>query len=80
MKYSLPPFNEREKRGYIEEKILCFSKELFRKRNFGILYAIIFNLFYFFMCSLTKSVISLLFYFCFIYFALRTFFFPKKNK
>ena len=30
MKYSVPPFNEKPKRGFLEQKIFEFSEELFR--------------------------------------------------
>ena len=67
MKYSLPPFNEKEKRGFIEEKILDFSKQIFRTPIFGIILSVLLNLLFLHMYFSSRSVISILFYLYFIY-------------
>jgi len=67
MKYSLPPFNEKEKRGFIEEKVLDFSNQIFRTPLFGIILSIFLNLLFLHMYFRSRSVISILFYLYFIY-------------
>ena len=65
MKYSLPPFNEREKRIFLEERILDFSSILFRIPVIGLIISVILNIllykfydklegkFFIVLCSLT---------------------------
>lgn len=70
MKYSLPPFNEKEKRGALEQKILDFSTELFRNPKLGLGLSIILNILYIYSYFKSKGVISILFYLLFAYFGL----------
>ena len=56
----LPPFNEKEKRNFIEEKILNFSSNLFRNKIFGIVLSVILNLLYFYSYFSKKSSLSII--------------------
>ena len=62
MKYSLPPFNEKPKRGVIEQKIYNFSEDLFKTPILGIALLLAINLFYLYTYIKSQSVISLLLY------------------
>ena len=62
MKNSIPPFNERTKKGYIEQKIFDFSEELFRTPILGIALLLSLNLLYLYTYFKSRSVISILFY------------------
>lgn len=62
MKYSLPPFNEKPKRGFFEQKIFDFSEELFKSPILGISVLLIINLLYLYTYVKSRSLISLLFY------------------
>ena len=55
MKYSLPPFNEKEEREFFEEKILDFSKELFRNPKLGLSF-VLFLIYYLYMHILNQKV------------------------
>jgi hypothetical protein len=68
MQYSFPPFNEEEKRGLLEQKILDFSKDLFRNPQFGLCFAILLNILNIYLYFHSRSIISLLFYLSFVYF------------
>ena len=62
MKYSVPPFNEKPKRGFLEQKIFEFSEELFRTPILGITLLLTLNLLYLYSYFRSRSVISILFY------------------
>ena len=62
MKYSLHPFNEKEKREFFEQKILDFSKDLFRNPKLGLSLALALNLLYIYAYFKSKSVISIMLY------------------
>ena len=62
MKYSLPPFNEKPKRGFFEQKIFDFSEELFKTPILGIALLLSLNLVYLYLCVNSRSIISILFY------------------
>ena len=67
MKYNLPPFNQKEKRVFLEQKILDFSTELFRNPKLGLFLGILLNVLYIYMYFRSKNIISILLYFFFIY-------------
>ena len=67
MKFSLPPFNEKPKRGFFEQKIFDFSEELFKSPILGISVLLIINLLYLYTYVKSRSLISLLFYLFFAY-------------
>ena len=67
MKYSLPPFNEVEKREFFEQKILDFSTELFRNPKLGLSLALSLNLLYIYAYFKVKSVLSIILYLFFAY-------------
>ena len=56
----LPPFNEREKRSFIEEKILDFSSNLFRNKIFGVGISLVLNIVCFYSYFKKKSSFSIL--------------------
>ena len=60
MKYNLPPFNEKEKHGFFEQKILDFSNDLFKNKTFGIALALILNLVFIFLFFKAKSCLSII--------------------
>ncbi len=62
MKYSLPPFNEKPKRSYIEQKIFEFSYELFKSPIIGISILLVLNLIYIYTYIKSRSIISVLLY------------------
>ena len=62
MKYSLHPFNEKEKREFFEQKILDFSTDLFRNPKLGLSLAVALNLLYIYAYFKSKSVISIMLY------------------
>ena len=62
MKYSLPPFNEVEKREFFEQKILDFSTELFRNPKLGLSLALSLNLLYIYAYFKSKCVLSIILY------------------
>ena len=62
MKISLPPFNEKPKLGFCEQKIFDFSQELFENPIIGISVSLIINLLYLYTYVKSRSLISLLFY------------------
>ena len=62
MKYSLHPFNEKEKREFFEQKILDFSTDLFRNPKLGLSLALALNLLYIYAYFKSKSVISIMLY------------------
>jgi hypothetical protein len=62
MKYSLPPFNEIEKREFFEQKILDFSTVLFRNPKLGLSLSISLNLLYIYAYFKSKSVLSIMLY------------------
>ena len=70
MKYSLPPFNEKEEREFFEEKILDFSKELFRNPKLGLGLSITLNILYIYSYFKSKGVFSILLYLLLAYFGL----------
>lgn len=70
MKYNLPPFNEKEKRGTFEQKILDFSTELFRNPKLGLGLSITLNILYIYSYFKSKGVISILLYLLLAYFGL----------
>ena len=69
MKYSLPPFNEKPKKGFIEQQILNFSKEMFNYPIIGISFLLALNLLYIYSCLKSISIFSLLLY-IFLYYLL----------
>ena len=70
MSYSVPPFNVREKRVLLEQKVLDFSTELFRNPKLGLGLAIILNILYLYLYFNSRSVTSILLYFSLAYFGL----------
>ena len=70
MEYSVPPFNEREKRVLIEQTVLDFSTELFRNPKLGLGLASILNILYIYLYFSSRSVTSILLYFSLAYFVL----------
>ena len=62
MKYSLPPFNEKEKREFFEQKILDFSENLFSAPFFGFLLSLIFNMIYLYSWLITSNEQNLFLY------------------
>ena len=62
MKYSVPPFNEKPKRGFFEQKIFDFSEKLFRTPILGIILLLTLNLLYLYLYFKSRSLISILFY------------------
>ena len=84
MKYSLPPFNEKEEREFFEEKILDFSKELFRNPKLGLSFVLFLNILFIYAYFKSKSILSIILYLFFVYLllslALGTFFDFKRNK
>ena len=60
MKYNFPPFNEKEKHGFFEQKILDFSKGLFKNKVFGIALALILNIVFFGLYFKSKSCFSII--------------------
>ena len=62
MKYSLHPFNEKEKREFFEQKILDFSTELFRNPKLGLSLAVALNLLYLYAYFKSRSVFSIILY------------------
>ena len=62
MKFSLPPFNEKPKKGIIEQQILNFSKGIFNSPIIGISFVLAINLFYIYSCLKSISIFSLLLY------------------
>lgn len=84
MKYSLPPFNEKEEREFFEEKILDFSKELFRNPKLGLSFVLFLNILFIYAYFKSKSILSIILYLFFMYLllslALGTFFDFKRNK
>ena len=58
MKYDLPPFNEKEKRGFFEQRILEFSSMIFKNPIFGISLGIILNLIFLFSYFQSKNCLS----------------------
>ena len=67
MNMSLPPFNEKEKRTYIEETILNFSSQLFRNPKLGLALSLILNILYLYSYFKKKSTLSMLFQFILLY-------------
>ena len=67
MKYLVPPFNEKPKRGFLEQKVFDFSEELFRTPIVGIALLFALNLVYLYSYFKSRSVISILFFFFFAY-------------
>ena len=70
MEYSVPPFNEREKRVLVEQKVLDFSTELFRNPKLGLGLASFLNILYIYLYFSSRSVTSILLYFSLVYFVL----------
>ena len=70
MNYSVPPFNEREERVLLEQKVLDFSTELFRNPKLGLSFAIILDILYLYLYFNSRSVTSILLYFSLAYFGL----------
>ena len=70
MEYSVPPFNEKEKRVLVEQKVLDFSTELFRNPKLGLGLALILNILYIYLYFSSRSVTSILLYFSLAYIAL----------
>ena len=62
MKYSIPPFNEKEHREYFEQKILDFSTILFRDPKLGLGLGTILNLLYLYSYFKKRSVIFIILY------------------
>lgn len=67
MNMSLPPFNEKEKRTYIEETILNFSSQLFRNPKLGLALSLILNILYLYSYFKKKSTLSMLSQFFLLY-------------
>ena len=67
MKYSLPPFNEKPKRSYIEQKIYDFSFGLFKNPIIGIALLLTLNLLYIYSCIKSRSIFSILLYLYLVY-------------
>jgi hypothetical protein len=62
MKYSLPPFNEKEQREYFEQKIHDFSISLFKNKIIGIIISTILNALNLYICFQKRSTIAIIFY------------------
>ena len=62
MKYSLPPFNEKEQREFFEQKILDFSVSLFKNKIIGIIISTILNVLYLHICFQKRSTTAIIFY------------------
>ena len=67
MKYSLPPFNEKPQRSYIEQKIYDFSFGLFKNPIIGIALLLTLNLLYIYSCIKSRSIFSILLYLYLVY-------------
>ena len=67
MKYDLPPFNEKEKHGFIEQTLLDTSSELYRNQSLFFTLAIFINILFIYSWFTSKSVISILIFLFIIY-------------
>ena len=67
MKYNFPPFNEKEERNFVEQKIIGFSTELFRNTTFGLILIIVINLLYLYAFFKSISIISIILYLFLMY-------------
>ena len=67
MKYSLPPFNEKEQREFFEQKILDFSMSLFKNKIIGIIISTILNVLYLYICFQKRSITAIIFYLLIVY-------------
>jgi hypothetical protein len=67
MKYDLPPFNEKEKHGFIEQNLLDISSGLFKNQTLGFTLAILTNFLFIYLYFKSKSCISLLIYLFLVY-------------
>ena len=67
MKYSLPPFNEKEQREYFEQKIHDFSISLFKNKIIGIIISTILNVLYLYICFQKRSITAIIFYLLIVY-------------
>lgn len=67
MNYNLPPFNEKEKHGLLEQYILDFSEEQFKNPVFGLALCIILNVIFIFSFCKSKSCISIILYIFLVY-------------
>ena len=70
MKYSLPPFNEKEQREFFEQKILDFSMSLFKNKIIGIIISTILNVLYLYICFQKRSTTAIIFYLFLVYSAI----------
>ena len=62
MKYSLPPFNQREKRMFLEERILDISSILFYIPIIGLIISAISNILLYISYESFKDIFSLIIY------------------
>ena len=67
MKYSLPPFNEKEQREFFEQKINDFSMSLFNIKIIGIIISTLLNILYLYLCFKKRSTFAIIFYLFIIY-------------
>jgi uncharacterized protein YacL len=67
MKYSLPPFNEKEQREFFEQKIHDFSMSLFKIKIVGIIISTLLNFLYLYISFKKRSTIAIIFYLFLVY-------------
>ena len=67
MKYSLPPFNEKEQREFFEQKIKDFSMSLFTIKIIGIIISALTNILFLYLCIKGRSTLTIIFYLILVY-------------
>ena len=67
MKFDIPPVAKSQRSGFLDEKILQLSKELFEIPIFGIGVAGLINILFLYLCYKGVTFLSL-FFFLFIYY------------
>ena len=67
MEYNLPPFNEIVKRGFFEQTLLDFSKNLFQNPKFGLSLGVILNYIFIYSFCKSKSCFSIIIYIFLVY-------------
>ena len=67
MKYSLPPFNEKEQREFFEQKIKDFSMSLFSDKIIGIIISTLINILFLYLCFKGRSTFAIILYLFLVY-------------
>ena len=67
MKYSLPPFNEKEQREFFEQKIIDFSMSLFKVKIIGIIISILINILFLYLCFKGRNTFTIILYLFLVY-------------